>query len=268
MKPYIICATDFEPEAFKALQYSCMLAGQLKCGVTLLHVQTISLFIGTAIGVGVNYHEQFEDQIRRIHIYYPGVKVDKACVKGAVIEGINEYIDKNGMPIMVIVGNKYNATYNLVPDSNLVPMLRHITAPVISIPYLSDLVEVKRIAFAFDNNFIGSTSTFKWLRQFCLSQDIELHILIGWVDMISYENTPIMHPEAVAAMQGVKYKLHFFKKDHLGEQLVQFAKKNHFHILSIMPRYYNLIKTAYHHSLTKELFMNSNLPLLALHEDN
>lgn len=268
MKPYIICATDFEPEAFKALQYSCMLAGQLQCSVTLLHVQTIGLLIGAAIGTTSNFQERFKEQIKRVHIYYPDIHVTTASITGDVIEGINDFIDESGMPIMVIVGNKYNATYNLVPEGHLNKMLRRIKAPVISVPYLSDMVKISRIAYAFDNIYSGSAKALEWLQKFCSEQDIELHMLIGWNDAISYDNTPSMHPQAVEALEGVKYQLHFFKQNNLTDNLVQFVHSNHFDILCVMPRTYNVIKTVYHQSLTKHFLMNIHLPLLALHEED
>ena len=267
MKRYIICATDFEPEAFIALRYACMLSRQMQCDITLLHVETVSLFIGAAVKTVPDYREQFQDQIKRIALYYPDIQLDTACVKGAVIEGINDYISANGDPIMVVTGNKYNAVYNLVPNSNLVPMLRYVKAPVISVPYLSDLVGVKRLAFAFDNNFANSITAFNWLRQFCMAWEAELHILIGWNDMISYDNSPVMHPEAESAMAGIHYKLHFFKKEQLADQLVHFVQSSHFDILCVLPRHHNLVASAFHQSMTKQLFMNSHLPLLALHED-
>lgn len=268
MKRYIICTTDFEPEAFKALEYSCMLAGQMNCSVTLLHVQTFGLFISATFGNGSAFQEQFKEQIQRIRKYHPDVEVNTDSVTGAVVEGINDYIQKNGAPLLVVAGNKYNASYSVVPGGHLLSMLRHINAPVLSVPYQCDSVRVKRIAFAFDDNFSGVQRAFSWLRSFCIEQDLELHFLIGWTDAVSYDNSPDLHPEAVEAMQGVNYKLHFFKKIHLEDQLAKFAQANHFHMLCVVPRTYNLIKTVYHHSITKDLFMNIRLPLLALHEDN
>ena len=265
---YIICATDFKEAAFNAIQYSCGLCRQFNAELVIFHSVSISNKVFKLVShADAGTAEKMNELVKKIHPYFPDVKVNGVVLAGHIAESLNDFTKKNGEPIVVVIGNNYSPSNPGFMDGNLLSIFKHLKCPVVAIPKGKSFEPIKRICFAFDNKIKGAEDALRRLRDFTITYNIELHIIIGWADEVMRDNLPEINALANSIVETAKPKHHFIPMKNLDAQIDEFAVKNHMHWLVVLPRTHSFLADMVHKSHTQVMVNNAHLPIMALHED-
>jgi nucleotide-binding universal stress UspA family protein len=271
MKP-IIVATDFSANALNAANYAADMAMAVNGYLILLHVYqnpapTVELpvFVDSS-----SMMTAAEREIRKIEEMLVHRACGKLMVESEVCMG-NFYQELEAlcqarMPYAVVMGSRgTSAAERFFFGSHTVHAMKHLEWPLVAVPPKVKFSSIKKIGLACDfENVIEYTPVDELA---CLVRDFnaELHVL-------NTSRQQMFDPELVfqsGMMQEILSPLephyHFITNDKVDESIISFAEKNEIDLLIVLPKRHGVIDRLMSKSHTKQLVLQSHIPVMALH---
>ncbi|MBC7552657.1 MAG: universal stress protein [Taibaiella sp.] len=268
----IITATDFTPVAETAVNYACRLAMDLDAEILVLHCYTFPVvFSDMPIPSPVNDMDRIaEDSMKalleRLHSAYPQVSIKGSVIYGDIQEAIDEFSELNESPVLVVIGNHYSVDNPAWHESTLMDVFRHLRFPVLAIPAETVYQKVKKIGFAYDNKYAGSSLALIELREIVKLLNAELHVFFDVPDLLVDESFGKINDAALNILSSAEPLYHVFYEKNIDEAIAGFIDKYNTDWLTIIPRKHSFFERLFRKSHTLSLVNNSHLPILALHE--
>lgn len=269
----ILVATDFSKVADNALKYACDLALIQNADIGIVHTYTVPLTLGDiSLAMPIaDFQKDAEvgmDQLlTTVKQQYPQIIFKNAIIYGDVVDGINQFTDEHGKPMMVIAGNHYTPDNPAWMDSTLLEAFRNLQYPVLAIPDDVTYAQVRKIGFVYDNVIDGSRDALRQLTALSDNLGAELHIFYAQKDVHTMDNTSEINEEAKEILASAHPLYHYAYEANIDEAIMAFAGKYHLDWLIVMPRKHSLLESLFHKSHTKALVNNAFIPVMALHED-
>jgi len=269
----ILMATDFSPAALNAANYAADMALAINADMLLLHVYQIP----------VSYNEipvivKTEDMMQNAEKVINELKEQltrktggKLNIKTEVNMGVFflelKTICERIKPYTVVMGSQGTTTAErLFFGSHTVYAMKHLMWPLITVPSEAKFSSVKKIGLACDFDKVVNTTPIDEIKMLVNDFNAELHVL-------NTGKKKVFNPEIVfesGLLQKMLYALkpnyHFITNENTDEGIMDFAEKNHIDLLVVLPKRHGLLDKLIHKSHTKQLVLNSHVPVMALHQ--
>lgn len=274
----ILVPTDFSETARNAYEYAIDLAEQYKATIDVVHV-----FTATGDGIPLVYPDkpsapsrkdllqefvtqdiEIEDgegniDLRRVH-------VNAELIRGSVAETLIE-LSKKDYDLMVIGSTGGGVFAETIFGSMTTKVAQDAYCPVLVVPKDSLYHQVKRLLYACDFNhksfkhpaLIADVAAFFKAKVDVIyveqEEGREIYDAANMADMITVFNkqAPQLRVKGhVIEEQDVFYGINDFTQNHQTDMIVMVTK------------HYTILQKLFHPSITKEMAMYTNLPLLVL----
>ena len=271
--PLIIATTDFTKTAGNSVHYACELALAHSADLMVMHCYSVPvLYADMPLPAPIDdvrsaAVESMDNLLAELKVKYPLLTIKSNIIYGNLVDELEEHIANNGMPLLVVAGNAYNPENTAWLDSTLIDAFRHLKCPVLAIPTDTSFTPVKKICFAYDNEYAGSELALEKLMELTKLMGAELHVLYAQADVRTQDNASDVNPDAKRVLSSVDPVYHYYYEEDADTAIHEFVAKNDIDWLVVIPRKHSFFESLFHKSHTRALVNNTHKPILALHEN-
>jgi nucleotide-binding universal stress UspA family protein len=273
----IVAPTDFSSISLNAVNYAADMAIELKAELRLLHVCQVPTGLGDIPIPASQFKEMMNDAEERMSVLKKeiitkvGIKlqVETDVVAGlAVTSKINDYcLSVN--PFFLVIGTQgASAAERVFYGAKAVALMKELSYPVIVVPSKAKFAQIRNIGLACDLKKTAATIPVNEIRKFVSEFTAALHVL-----HINRESEPVYtsriieeSSQLVEMLSDFHPKYHFLHNKDVEEGLTEFAVSNHLDLLMVIPKKHNLFDQLFHKSHTKNLMLETQVPLMSIHD--
>ncbi|WP_026898248.1 universal stress protein [Daejeonella oryzae] len=268
----IILATDFSPSAMNAANYAADMALSVNAELLLLHIyQTPVIYYEIPVALTKDSllvdSENFLHKLReQLKIKTNGkLSVHAEVRTGVFFQELKEVCERVN-PYTVIMGSQgTTAADRLIFGSHTVYAMQNLTWPLIAVPSNAKFSSIKKIGLACDFDNVVDTIPLDEIKSMVNDFKAELHVINTgknkeYKPEIVFESG--MLQELLAPL---KPEYHLITHDNTDEGIMNFAEKNDFDLLIIIPKRHTLMEKLVHKSHTKNLVLHSHVPVISIH---
>jgi len=273
----IIIPTDFSPIATNALHYGIDMAQAINASILLLNVYQVPVTVSDVPVVLISVEELQKNAEERLaslkkeaeHISSGKLKIYTEALLGNVSDELETLCNKIN-PFAVVMGTVgASAAERIFFGSNTLSAIRHLTWPVISVPPGKRFGSgIKKIGFACDFRDVVKTTPTHFIKEFVKEFNAELHVLN--VDYKEHHFKPETPEESLlldTMLEEVKPSYHFIEHKDIENGINEFAEKNNIDLLIAIPKKHKLLESIFKPSSTKQLVIQSHIPVMCIHEN-
>jgi len=270
----IVVATDFSPASVNATHYAVELAKVIGAEIILFHAYQIPVSY-SEVPVAFNLDDLRHDAekhigqaLQQLKEYAGGkVTISSECRIGDFYSELKDLCDEVKPYTVVIGAQGKTAAARFLFGSHTVNAMKHLPWPLIAVPASAKFGSIKKIGLACDLEKVVETIPDKELKMLVGDFNAELHVLhTGAYKEFSPET--VFESGLLQEMIGnLNPKYHFIKADDVDEGILDFTEKNNIDLLIVLPRRHKLIEMLTHRSHTKKLVLHSEVPVMALHQE-
>ena len=268
----ILVTTDFSEASINAALYATQLARDLGADIKLLHVNSPVESFNQAPVVqksqrAVNSAEsQLETVKSNMEIHSNReIEIQEELRIGEFFTEMFNYCEQI-RPYIVIMGSQGStATERFLLGSNSVHAMRNLPWPLLTIPSGCNYTPIKKIALASD---FTDTISIPMDRIKTFRTDFN-----ATLDVIHIGKNKEVKPDVILKsgvmqeqLEASNAEYHFISQDDTQEGILNFTETNLVDILIVIPKQYGFLEQLFHKSMSKQLILNSKIPVMALHE--
>ncbi|MBK5270063.1 MAG: universal stress protein [Bacteroidia bacterium] len=272
----IIIPTDFSPIATNALHYGIDMAQAINASILLLNVYQVPVTISDVPVVLISVEELQKNAEERLaslkkeaeHISSGKLKIYTEALLGNVSDEIENLCNKIN-PFAVVMGTVgASAAERIFFGSNTLSAIRHLTWPVISVPPGKRFGDgIKKIGFACDFRDVVKTTPTHFIKEFVKEFNAELHVLnVDYRERHFKPETPEESLFLHTMLEDAKPSYHFIEHKDIEDGINEFAEKNNIDLLIAIPKKHKLLEGIFKPSSTKQLVVQSHIPVMCIHE--
>jgi nucleotide-binding universal stress UspA family protein len=272
----IIVPTDFSPIATNAMNFAADMAMGINASVLLLHVYQVPVSVSevpvvlmSADDLKKSSDEKLEEVKQSLsHITSGKLKIYTESRLGDIVDEL-EGLCKHIQPFAVVMGTKgATGLERILFGSTALTAIRHLKWPVIVVPPGKEFGKgIKKIGFACDFKQVVETTPVQFIKQMVKEFNAELHVL-----NVDFENkqfrpeTPEQSLLLHTMLEDVNPNYHFISQMDVEDGLNEFAETNNLDLLIAIPKKHKLLESLFNKSSTKQLVVQSHIPVMCVHE--
>ncbi len=200
------------------------------------------------------YEEEFPELKGRIHI------ISKF---GSIVNSIEKVTSEKGIDMVLMGTRGAKGLEKLIFGSNASEVVRGVEIPVGVIPANYEPQTIKRVVLALNGYEKVIPKNFDLLKSVLRKHNAEVEILTV-VQEKQTGNSEENRKIAVEELDRYKFTCHTGRDENISEGIQSFAKQHHADLIALLPHKYPVVKLMFHHSVSKDLATNSEIPVLAL----
>ena len=126
---------------------------------------------------------------------------------------------------------------------------------------------IQKIGFACDFRNIVATTPSAAILDMVKAFNAELHVLnVDYHDKHFKPDTPEQSVMLHTLLESANPEYHFIEHRDVEDGINEFADKNNLDLLITIPKKHKLLEGLFHRSSTKELIVQSHVPVMCIHE--
>ena len=268
----ILVTTDFSETSINAAIYATQLARDLGAEIKLLHVNipVESFNQAPVVQKSERANTSAESQLEAVRSAMESHSNGEVDIQTELMIGefftvmFNHCQQIN--PYLVILGSQgTTATERFLMGSNTVHAMRNLPFPLLTIPFGCAYSPIKKIALAsdFSNTISIPMDTIKTFRM-----DLDATLDVIHVGVSKNDNADVIMQSDIMQEQlkTSNAEYHFISQDDTQEGIMNFTETNQLNILIVIPKQYGFFEQLFHKSLSKQLILNSHIPVMAIHQ--
>lgn len=268
----ILVTTDFSEASMNAAIYATKLARDIGGDIKLLHVNipVESFNQSPVILKSERALHSSENQLEIIkanmETHSNGeVEIQEVLATGEFFTEMHNYC-KQINPYLVIMGSQGStATERFLMGSNSVHAMRNLPYPLLTIPTGSVYTSIKKIALASD--FTDTISIpMDTIKMFRTDFNAQLEVIHVGKNKETDPDVIIKSEVMQDQLRASNATYHFISQDNTEEGILTFTETNQIDILIVIPKQYGFLEQLFHKSISKQLILNSKVPVMAIHE--
>jgi nucleotide-binding universal stress UspA family protein len=271
----ILIATDFSPAAINAANYAAEMALALKGNLVVLNVYQIPVtYLEVPVVIGeADIRKDVEQNMKTLVESLKMKTANKLPIETEIRMGTFFHELKETCegfdPYAVVLGSQgTTAAEHFLFGTHAVYTMKHLTWPVITVPFGATFSSIKKIGLACDFSKVVNNTPVEEIALLVKDFDAELHVL-NTGKKTEFEPDVVFESALLQEMIGkLNPNYHFITNDKTDEAIVEFAEKNHIDLLIVLPKRYGLMDKLVHRSHTKQLVLHSHVPVMSLHQEN
>ena len=272
----IIIPTDFSPTATNAMHYGIDMAKSIQASILLLHVYQVPVSYTDTPIVLVSVEElkkEAEQKLEKLHkevehLSSGIIKIYTEARLGNIADEIENLCEKV-KPFAVVMGSKGSTGIEkILFGSTTLTAIRHLTWPVICVPPGKAFGNgIKKIGFACDFRNIVEITPADAIKTFVKEFGAELHVLnVDYHNKQFKPETPEQSALLHTMLEEVNPLYDFIEHKDIEDGLNEFAEKNNLDLLITIPKKHKLLDGLFKPSSTKQLVVQSHIPVMCIHE--
>lgn len=272
----IIIPTDFSPTATNAMHYGIDMAKSIQASILLLHVYQVPVSYTDTPIVLVSVEElkkEAEQKLEKLHkevehLSSGSIKIYTEARLGNIADEIENLCEKV-KPFAVVMGSKGSTGIEkILFGSTTLTAIRHLTWPVICVPPGKAFGNgIKKIGFACDFRNIVEITPADAIKTFVKEFGAELHVLnVDYHNKQFKPETPEQSALLHTMLEEVNPLYDFIENKDIEDGLNEFAEKNNLDLLITIPKKHKLLDGLFKPSSTKQLVVQSHIPVMCIHE--
>ncbi len=272
----IIIPTDFSPTATNAMHYGIDMAKSIQASILLLHVYQVPVSYTDTPIVLVSVEElkkEAEQKLEKLHkevehLSSGSIKIYTEARLGNIADEIENLCEKV-KPFAVVMGSKGSTGIEkILFGSTTLTAIRHLTWPVICVPPGKAFGNgIKKIGFACDFRNIVEITPADAIKTFVKEFGAELHVLnVDYHNKQFKPETPEQSALLHTMLEEVNPLYDFIEHKDIEDGLNEFAEKNNLDLLITIPKKHKLLDGLFKPSSTKQLVVQSHIPVMCIHE--
>lgn len=272
----IIVPTDFSPVSTNAMNYAVDMALYMKASIMLLNVYQIPVSMTDVPLVMVSVEELKKGADEKIselkeaitHITSGNLKIYTETKLGSVVDEM-EILCKQFNPFAVVMGTRGATGLDRVLfGSNTLTAIKHLTSPVICVPPGKEFGKgIKKIGFACDFEQVVKTTPTDIIKEIVKTFNAELHVLnVDYNNRHFKTDTPQESLLLHTMLEDINPTYHFIQHKDIEDGINEFAEKNNLDLIIAIPKKHKLLEGLFKPSSTKQLVLESHVPVMCIHE--
>jgi nucleotide-binding universal stress UspA family protein len=269
----ILVPIDFSDVSENAAHYAADLAKYSDARLVLLNTYSLPMpLFETPIAemqfdeIDKINKEQLESLRAKLKASHGNIAIECASAIGFTVEETLLYAEDKKADLIVagISGADKSST---IIGSSTSTIIKESLRPVLTIPEGVRFKKPERIALACDYNsivpadvvdkFIGIVKLF--------NAKVLVFDVLKKAELVTYEKA-LAEENLEEALYDIEHTLHFPSGDNLIEEINAFVDKHVVDMLVMIPHKYNFFTGLFHHSNSKQMALNTSVPLLTIHE--
>ena len=269
--PVILTATDFSEIANNAVRYACSLAKQQGLSVTVVHAFIIRVtFTDTPMPMvpADEARKIAEDRMAVLQVQlkteFEGLQIAGKVLYGELIDCLEEYIEEDTVPWLVVLGNTKPEDHLLWMASTILSAVKNLQCPVMAVPLEAKYRDVKQLCLACDLEKVTDRFPSSQLDQIVAQTGAKLHVLN--TGHAVKDNTIMESEELHSYLASMNPQYHNIDATNTEDAIEQFVESNNIDWLIVTPHKHSFFETLFHKHHTETMARISHIPLVALHE--
>lgn len=271
----IVATTDFTAVSQNAVHYAAELASVLGMKLSVLHVCGLPMSFSEVPAPTFDLVKaQAEAEIKLATIKENleertgGRLPVKTQVRvGDVIAEINDHCNALNPYVVVIGAETANAFERFLFGGKTITALKQLDWPLIIVPPNVKFSNIRNVALACDCKDVVETIPKSYIRTLLKDLHAQLHVL-----HIAKRDHDFISPEAEEEfdwlkeiLSGMRPKYHIISGQPVEKSIAEFAENNKIDLLIVIPKKYNLLRDLLRHSYSKNLVLQTHVPVMAIH---
>lgn len=270
----IIALTDFSEAATNAVNYACRLAKACNTSVTVMHAYIVPVAFSDMPMplLAPDDARQIADEKMNAFLHtlpdlYPGLTIYSKIMYGDIIDCVEEYMEDGVRPMLVILGNSGTGNSSMLGSTGL-SALRNIAASVMAVPATTHYRQVKNICLASDLRQVSDAFPADALKELVNATGAALHVVNVDSENEHFKpDTPFESSMLHQMLANVSPQYHYETNTHPDEGIHDFLEKNEMDWLVVTPHKHSFLEGLFHKSHTKALMRMTDIPIVALHQE-
>lgn len=272
----IITPTDFSPGSVNAVNYAAGLASILGTNLTIIHVSTIPMTYSEVPVPASSLEKLVEEAEEQMKLLKENImlktkdriKINTEVRQGDIMTEIAKYCASIN-PYAVVMGTESaGALERFLVGGKTISAMKHLSWPLIVVPQEAKFIDIRKIGLACDFRKVVKTIPVNELKSLVKEFNASLHVLhVSSESGDSFSDETIEESEWLRdILADLNPQYHFIKGDDIEKNINEFAEKNNLDLMVIIPKKRNLIKKLFQHSHSKRLVLQTQVPVMAVHE--
>jgi nucleotide-binding universal stress UspA family protein len=272
--PTLLFPTDFSAAAAHAFGFALALAEQMRARIVLFHAYHYSLVDTDVIpaelleALEAEEHDFALAQFQRYEAELQALHGKKVPISHRLVAGFGrEEILREARtlkPDLIVMGttgahNALEAWFGSITAG----VMEEAPCPVLAIPASFPLQQIKRIAYATDL-LEKDRRVFYFLSQWAHMLRAELHCVHVVDEAVSHREQQLLEEMHDTSLPFASPPLHVLSAKAVWQGLKSFIETQQVDLLAAMPHRRSLWDSLFHRSLTRQLFHEAGLPVLAI----
>lgn len=269
----ILVATDFSAAAINAAEYAAEMALAVNKQLLLLHINNLPVAWGQ-IPIATDDTRMTENAItemsrlkKRLEEKAAGKLVIETEIRtGAFFQELQTACEVI-KPYTVVMGSQgTTATERFFFGGHTVYAMQHLPWPLITVPPEARYTYLRRIGLACDFDNVATVTPVEAILGLVKDFNADLHVLNVGKETVLAPDLVFESGVLSELLEEAAPQYHFIAHDDTNKALIEFVENYHIHLLLVLPRQRGLSEKLLYKSHTKELVLNSNVPVMALHK--
>ena len=189
--------------------------------------------------------------------------IDLISGKGDLVKVINQLNEKRPIDLIVLGSKGSNILKQLILGSNTDKVVRLSRCPVLVIPENIDFKKPKKIVFATDLKDCRFEKHFERLAKIIRFFGAELLILNVYKE--TKPDGQIFEELINIYLKDILHSFHYVQNNDAANGISSFLAENQADMLALIERPGNLLIKMFRHSVTNQLALSAEMPLLVFH---
>lgn len=274
----IIVPTDFSEISLNAVRYAADMACVLNTNLSLLHVVGIPknfLESSPPIYSVSEVVEEAEKQLRLLKVEmlvrtHNKIDIFVKTMIGEFVSVVDDYCSMLD-PYAIVMGAESTGSFErILFGGKTISSVRRLSYPLIVVPDKAVFTGLKKIGLACDFKDVIDTVPVREIKDLLMASSAELYVLhVSPVTGNSFsEETDEEALELQDIIGDFKPKYRFIEGSDVEKGITDFADKNKLDLLIVIPKRHSIISKIFYRSHSKQLVLQSHVPVMAIHEQD
>jgi nucleotide-binding universal stress UspA family protein len=272
----IIATTDFSPASINAVNYAADMAYMLRAKLTLFHVIPVPIPVNEVPVTAYSLEQSKSDaqkQIDRLKAELldrtrARVIIHNEMRSGDVISELTQYCSKVKPYVVIMGAETASGIERFFLGAKTVSAVKRLQWPLIIVPPLAKFNNIRKIGLACDFRDVVKSVRVDEIKELVGEFNAELHVLhVSEETRDSFSAQTVEESGLLQEMLGEMHpKYHFINEPVIEQGVIEFTEKNKLDLLIIIPKRHNLIGKVFRQSHSKQLVLQTPVPIMAIHE--
>ena len=264
----ILTTTDFTPSSLNACHYAAMLAGKLKCKLTILNLFDVplvhsnsGLFFMSFQSTKKNHGDRLKKLEADLRKHHPRLKIESVTTTGSLKEEVQTFIDAHQIKAVVMGLGAKTKLDRYLQGSHSTDLAGKISAPVIIVPEKFTEHHLHAVLVGVDNKQKLYHAKLEAFEIFLKETKAKLRLLhvrtaeeifkpIQQELILNHKSQKIISREAKTVKQGI----------------LEYANEYAFDMIVVISKKHSGFYELFSETNTKQIAFASNIPVMALHD--
>ncbi len=268
----VLVPTDFSKNAYNAMRYAISMMKKEMIHIVLLNTyqilpSTTEMFISIEDILKLNSEKGLKSEIEQLKKEFPNANFtyDLVSLYGNLKNGINEIIKNQTIDLVVMGTSGATGLQKLFLGSNASDIIRSIGKPVLIIPENEEISQFNNIVLAIDYKQRVDTKMMNSLKLVAGMNNAFINIVsIVSKNEIEKIKASFDKSKVCDALKEFPHDYELIEGENVVESINLFIKEKKANMLAIIPQRLSLFESFFHKSISKELVMRAEIPMMAM----